>query len=186
MSKRVITMSAIVALFVTGFVGSAFAQLKIGYVDAQRIFAEYEGTQEAERVYKRELDQWKAEAAQMEQEIVKLQDELRAQSLMISEEKQREKKLDLDKKVEDYQRFMKDTFGEGGVAERRNQELTKPILDRINKILSDLSEEQNYDVVFDITSAAIVYAKKEHDLTDLVIEELRKGPGAAPPATGGN
>jgi outer membrane protein len=177
MLKRVVSIAAL-AVFALGFATGVYAQeLKIGYIDAQRIFAEFEGTQEAERLYKKEVDQWKAQAATMEQEIVKLQDELRAQSLMISEEKQRERKLDLDKKVEDYQRFMKDTFGEGGVAERRNQELTKPILDRINVILQEISERDGYDLVFDITSANIVYATKELDLTDVVLVELRKAPG---------
>lgn len=178
MIRRTTLFFALAAFFALGASGAAQAQIKIGYIDAERIFAEYEGTQEAERVYKREVDGWKAQAAQMEQEIVKLQDELRAQSLMISEEKQREKKLELDKKVEDYQRYMKDTFGEEGIAARKNEELTKPILDRINKILSDISEEQDYDIVFDITNASIVFAKKEHDLTDVVLAALRQGDAA--------
>lgn len=168
----------LIVLTVTAALGisnTAVAQIKLGYIDAERIFAEYEGTQEAERVYKQEVDRWKAQAAQMEQEIVKLQDELRAQSLMISEEKQREKKLQLDKRVEEYQRFMKDTFGDEGVAARKNQELTKPILERINQILSDISEKEDYDIVFDITNASIVFAKKEHDLTDVVLAALRQG-----------
>jgi outer membrane protein len=174
MLKRSFLIVAL-TVFALGLAGGVHAQdLKIGYIDAQRIFAEFEGTQEAERVYKKEVDQWKSQAGTMEQEIVKLQDELRAQSLMISEEKQRERKLELDKKMEDYQRFMKDTFGEGGVAERRNQELTKPILDRINTILQEISERDGYDIVFDITSANIVYATKELDLTDMVLVELRK------------
>ena len=180
MFKKMIFVLALVVTVSGVQLRDASAQLKIGYVDA-----EYEGTIEAERVYKQELDGWKARAAQMEQEIVRMQDELRAQSLMISEEKQREKKLELDKKVEDYQRYMKDTFGDDGVAARRNAELTKPILERINQILTKLSEEEDYDIVFDITSAAIVFAKKEHDLTDIVIERLRAG-DLAPQGTTGN
>ncbi len=148
--------------------------LKIGYIDSQRIFAEYRQTQDAERLYKKEVETWKAKAAAMEQEIVKLQDELRAQSLMLSEEKQREKKLVYDKKVEDYQRFMADTFGESGIVAKRNQELTQPIVEKINRILEKLAEAEGYGVVFDIASANIVYAKKDFDLTDRVLEELNK------------
>ena len=110
----------------------------------------------------------------MEQEIVKLQDELRAQSLMLSEEKQREKKLELDKKLEDYQRFMADTFGDNGIAAKRNQELTQPIVEKINKILEVMAEKDGISMVFDIANANIVYAKKNFDLTDRVLEELNK------------
>jgi outer membrane protein len=165
------------AVVVSSVCVSAYAQvgeLKIGYIDSQRIFAEYRETQEAEAVYQKEVDQWKAEAEAMEQEIARLQEELRAQSLMLSEEKQREKKLELDKKLEEYQRFVGDTFGEDGLAARRNRELTQPIVEKINRILEQLSESEGYSLVFDIANANIVYAKKEFDLTDIVLEELNK------------
>jgi outer membrane protein len=148
--------------------------IKLGYIDSQRIFLEYRETQDAERLYKQEVEQWKAEAAGMEQEIVKLQDELRAQSLMLSEEKQREKKLEYDKKLEDYQRFMADTFGEEGRAAKRNKELTQPIVDKINRILEQMAENEGYTLVFDIANANIVYADKAFDLTERVLEELNK------------
>jgi outer membrane protein len=148
--------------------------VKIGYIDSQRIFAEYRETQEAERVYKQEVEQWKAEAATKEQEIAKLREELQAQSLMLSEEKQKDKKLELDRKLDEYQRFVSETFGEEGTAARRNRELTQPIVEKINKILERLSETDGYGLVFDVANANIVYAKKEFDLTDRVLEELNK------------
>jgi outer membrane protein len=166
----------IAALAIALFASSSQGQeLKFGYIDSQRIFLEYKETQEAERQYKKEVDVWKAQAATMEQEIVKLQDELRAQSLMLSEEKQREKKLEYDKKVEDYQRFMADTFGEEGRAARRNKELTQPIVDKITKILEKMAETEGYTMVFDISNANIVYANKTLDLTDMVLAELNRG-----------
>ena len=175
MLKNTIVAGALAVAALSFAVGNASAQdVKIGYIDSQRIFAEFKGTQEAEQVYKRDVDKWKAQAATMEQEIVKLQDELRAQSLMLSEEKQREKKLEYDKKVEDYQRFMQETFGDEGIAAKRNQELTAPIVQQINKILETLAETQGYNVVFDIAQANIVYASKDFDLTDLVLAELNK------------
>jgi outer membrane protein len=178
---RVFQRGAIALLtagFLLSFVGTACraqeVKIKIGYVDSQRIFDEYRETQEAERQYKQEVDRWKAEAAAKEQEIVKLREELQAQSLMLSEEKQKEKKLELDRKLEEYQRFVAETFGEEGAAARRNKELTQPIVEKINKILEQLSETEGYSLVFDIANANIVYAKKEFDLTDRVLEELNK------------
>ncbi|NIM19469.1 MAG: hypothetical protein GTO51_03705 [Candidatus Latescibacteria bacterium] len=149
-------------------------EVKIGYIDSIKIFAEYKDTQEAEQVYKKEVDAWKAQAASMEQEIVKLQEELKAQSLMLSEEKQREKKLELDRKMQGYQSFMQETFGEDGLAARRNKELTQPIVDKINEILERLGAEEGFTVIFDVANANIVWANKELDLTDRVLVELNK------------
>jgi outer membrane protein len=175
MLKKTLGVIVLTLVMMGGAAGMATAQdIKLGYIDSQRIFLEYKETQEAERLYKKEVEQWKAEAATMEQEIVKLQDELRAQSLMLSEEKQREKKLEYDKKLEDYQRFMADTFGDEGRAAKRNKELTQPIVDKINRILEQMAEADGYTLVFDIANANIVYADKAFDLTELVLVELNK------------
>ncbi len=149
-------------------------EVKIGYIDSIKIFAEYKETQEAEQIYKKEVDAWKAQAASMEQAIVKLQDELKAQSLMLSEEKQREKKLELDQKMQDYQAFMQDTFGDDGLAARRNKELTQPIVDKINEILENMGNDEGYSVIFDVANANIVWASKALDLTDQVLEKLNQ------------
>ena len=175
MTKRLsmVLVLAACAVACAGTLASA-QEIKIGYIDSQRIFAEFRETQDAEKVYKKEVEQWKAEAAAKEQEISKLQEELRAQSLMLSEEKQKEKKLEIDRKLEEYQRFVAETFGEEGMAAKRNRELTQPIVERINKILEKLSETEGYSLVFDVANANIVYAKKELDLTARVLEELSK------------
>ncbi len=110
----------------------------------------------------------------MEADLVKMQEEMRAQSLMLSEEKQKERKLAYDKKFDDYNRFMADTFGENGIAAKRNQELTQPIVDKINRILESMAEVQGFTLVFDIANANIVYADKTYDLTELVLVELNK------------
>jgi outer membrane protein len=164
MAQKTITAILLATAILGVCIGSALAQeIKLGYIDSQRIFAEYG-----------EVDAWKAQAAAMEQELVRLQDELRAQSLMLSEEKQKEKKLVYDKKLEDYQRFMADTFGENGLAARRNAELTQPIVEKINSILEVMAEREGFTLVFDVANANIVYANKQFDLTDQVLVELNK------------
>jgi outer membrane protein len=174
-ARRIALIATLSAVVISVAGTGVFAQeLKFGYIDSQRIFLEFRETQEAERVYKKEVDQWKAQAAGMEQDIAKLQEELRAQSLMLSDEKQKEKKLELDKMLEDYQRFVAETFGEEGIAAQRNRELTQPIVDRINRILERMSEEEGFSMVFDIANANIVYAKKEFDLTERVLAELNQ------------
>lgn len=153
---------------------SVLAQdIKIGYIDSIKIFAEHPGTQEAERKYREEVDTWTAQKEQSEQAILRLQEELRAQSLMLSEEKKREKQLELERKMQEYQRFMEETFGDDGLAARRNKELTQPIVEKINKILEEIAKEQGLLMVFDVANADIVYADKSLDLTEVVLTRLK-------------
>lgn len=175
MKNKTIAVTLIAAVIVSASAISLLAQdVKIGYIDSIKIFAEYSETQEAERLYRQEVDQWTAQKQRMEQDIVKLRDELQAQSLMLSEEKKAEKKLELDRKMAEYEQFMADTFGDDGLAARRNKELTQPIVEKINKILEDLGKDQGYTIIFDVANANVVYADKTLDLTEQVLAKLNE------------
>jgi outer membrane protein len=173
-SKTIVALMLAVAIVPATAISLLAQDGKIGYIDSIKIFAEYKETQDAERLYRQEVDQWTAQKQRMEQDIVKLRDELQAQSLMLSEEKKKEKKLELDRKMAEYQQFMDETFGDEGLAARRNKELTQPIVEKINKILEDLGAEQGYSIIFDVANANIVYANKALDLTDVVLTKLNQ------------
>lgn len=169
----------LVVLLLGAFVGvaagavSALAQeIKIGYIDSIKIFAENKETQEAERVYRQEVSVWEAQKQRMEQDLARMGEELNAQSPMLSEEKKSERRLEMQRKMDEYKRFMEETFGDNGLAAKRNKELTQPIVDKINKIIEALAIEQKYTMVFDVANANIVYADKKLDMTDLVLTRL--------------
>lgn len=173
MRYKMLSIMLATAAIVTASAISALAQdIKIGYIDSIRIFAEYKETQEAERLYRQEVDAWTVEKGKMEQDIVRLREELQAQSLMLSEEKKREKAFELEKLMQDYERFMKETFGDNGLAAQRNKELTQPIIDKINKLLEGIAKERQLMMVFDVANADIVYADKSLDLTETVLAKL--------------
>jgi outer membrane protein len=165
---------AILFLLIVSIFQTAHAQdVKIGYIDTVNIFAQFKETVEAEEIYKKELDQWKKDAAEMEAEIAQLREELQSQSLMLSEEKLAEKKLVMEQKYREYQQYMNDIFGEEGAAAKRNQELTAPIVEKINAVITQIAEEEGYTIIFDAAQGNIVYAKKAIDLTEKVLERLQ-------------
>ena len=175
MRFKLVMMAALAAFIVQfGPLSSLAQEGKIGYIDSIKIFADYKETQEAERLYKQEVDTWTAKKQSMEQNIVKLRDELQAQSLMLSEEKKKERKLELDRLAQEYEAFMQETFGDEGTAAKRNKELTQPIVEKINKILEQLGKEQGYVLIFDVANANIVYADKALDLTEVVLVKLNQ------------
>jgi outer membrane protein len=161
------------ALLLAGTAVSSLAQeVKIGYIDSIKIFAENKETQEAERVYRQDVQQWEAQKQRMEQELARMGEELNAQSPMLSEEKKAERRLEMQRKMDEYKRFMEETFGDNGLAAKRNKELTQPIVDKINRIIEAIAIEQKYTMVFDVANANIVYADKKLDLTEVVLTRL--------------
>ncbi len=175
MKRKLVVMSIAAFVVLAGTVVSALAQeVKIGYIDSIKIFAENKETQEAERLYRQDVQQWEAQKQRMEQDIARMGEELNAQSPMLSEEKKSERRLEMNRKMDEYKRFMEETFGDNGLAAKRNKELTQPIVDKINRIIEAIAIDQKYSMVFDVANANIVYADKKLDLTDLVLTRLNQ------------
>jgi outer membrane protein len=170
--KLVAVMIGALVAVAAGAVSALAQEIKIGYIDSIKIFAENKETQEAERVYRQEVQVWEAQKQRMEQDIARMGEELNAQSPMLSEEKKSERRLEMQRKMDEYKRFMEETFGDNGLAAKRNKELTQPIVDKINKIIEAIAIEQKYTMVFDVANANIVYADKKLDMTDLVLTRL--------------
>lgn len=161
----------LIALFV--MTGSAFTkELKIGYIHSQRILSEFQESVEAQRTLDEEQKQWVDEAKQMELEITALEEEFENQSLLVSEEKKAERMQEIQAKYLEYQRFQQEIWGETGKLYQRNQELTKPLIDKVNAVIQKLGEAEDYDIIFDAAVGNIVYAKDDYDMTDLVLEDL--------------
>jgi outer membrane protein len=173
MLRKLVVMSLLGATLLSLGAISALAQdIKIGYIDSIKIFAENQETQDAERLYRRDVEQWEAQKQRMEQELVRMGEELNAQSPMLSDEKKAERRLEMQRKSDEYKRFMEETFGDNGLVAKRNKELTQPIVEKINRIIEVIAKEQGLTMVFDVANANIVYADKQLDITDLVLAKL--------------
>jgi Skp family chaperone for outer membrane proteins len=147
---------------------------RIGYVDSMRLRAEFGEFTEAQTNFDKDVKAWQDEAAEMKKTIDSLETDLEKTSLILSEAKKKEKEDLLEGEKRKYQKFTNDIFGPGGKAEKRNAELTKPILDKINLVLEKIATEENFIMIFDSVNGNIAYANRNLDLTDLVLEELRK------------
>jgi outer membrane protein len=152
----------------------ATAEMKLGYINSEAIFAEYEGTKEAQNKFNNEVAKWEQEASKKQQEIKDLKDQIDKQSLLLSAERKKVLEDSLNQKMVNYQKFLQDKFGQKGEALVKNEELTKPIIEKINKIIERIAKEENYDYIFDARAGGIVYSKKVYDLNQRVLEQLGK------------
>lgn len=150
-------------------------QVRIAYIDSERLRKEYKDFLEAQRQYDKEVEAWQKEAELKRSELDKLQDEYDRQSLLLSEDKRKEMEMRIKDKRKEYEEFLASLFGENGRAMRRNAELTKPLLEKINAVLQEIATAERIDIILDIGSGAVAYGKPELDLTDKLLEKLNKG-----------
>lgn len=177
------------ALFVTlllGAPGSASAQVKLAFIDSDRVFAEYEKTREAQAAFNREVQELSRTAQDQKGEIDKLQRRLDQQGPMLSEAKRDQETQALQQKVSDYESFIQKNWGPGGAISKLNEEYLRPIIDRVHRIVADIGNNEGYQLILDAADGNIVYGDKTLDLTDRVLTRLRdEDSGKVPPAGSG-
>jgi len=175
MKKReVFPAIGIVVLFIiVGLGSSSFAQIgKFGYVDSDRVFAEYKDWGKAQEDFNTEYKAWDDETKEMQKALEEMIEEYEKQKLILSEEKKKEREAAIEAKRSALDAFTKEIFGPDGTAERKNNTLVKPLLEKINEAIERVATEGNYDFIFN--SAGLAYAKKEYDITDKILEILEE------------
>lgn len=149
---------------------------KIAYINSEKIKAEYREAQDADKKLQDYNAQWEKEAIEKQQEIANLQTQLESQSLLLSAEKKREKDDELKKLTEDFERFKEQKWGQQGEIFRKQEEIWKPIYDKIFAAINKLAEDDDYDMIFDSAVHVFLYIDpKRPDLSKQIIEELNKG-----------
>ncbi|UCF78153.1 MAG: OmpH family outer membrane protein [Candidatus Eiseniibacteriota bacterium] len=171
---RVPVSAAVVFLCLLVTTSAVGADLKIAFIDSERIFQEYKGVQEAQSQFDQDILNWKAQATEMKNDIEKLRTEIDGQRLMLSQPKLEEKEGELQGKIRAYEEFVQRIWGPSGELELRNEQLTKPIIAKIRTVVDRIGLEEEFTMILDAADGNIVFGDKELDLTDRVLEELGK------------
>lgn len=148
------------------------AELVIGFIDSERIFAEYQRARDADAELRADVAKWNEEADARQRELEKLIEEYESQSLILSEPRRREFEEEIQRKRSDLDAFVREIWAPNGKVDQRKQQLSLPIIEKINEVVTRLGEERGFSIIFDAADANVVYADRALDLTDEILQEL--------------
>jgi outer membrane protein len=167
---------ALAACLFTATAATAHAQSKLAFVDGQRIFAAVPGRSEAEAQFNKEMDDVRAQEKAMSDSITQMiSDYSKSEATLSPADKTTKQQTIRDKQAAFQQRQQQ---LEQKAQERQN-ELVRPILDRIHRVIDDMRSENGYTLVMDVSPNAgstVVSYDKNLDITDQVISKLRAMP----------
>jgi outer membrane protein len=157
----------LVSLFAYAVTGYA-AELKIGYVQVDKILQDAPQTVETGKKLEREFSPRSQELDRMQKQIKDVETALTKDSLTISETDRRNKERDLSNLKIEFQRKQRELREDVNL--RKNEELGA-LQDRINKAVDSVAETEGYDLVI---YGGVAYASKKIDITDKVLKSLGK------------
>jgi outer membrane protein len=161
------------AIFMIASVTTSQAQQKIAWINSAAILEKLPEAQDAQRQIDNLVAEWQGELAKMQNDWQKKYEEYDKKKLILTDQLrvQSEKELqELDKKIADY-RTKK--FGQNGELFIKQNELMKPVQNKIFKVVQDIAKEDDYDYIFDKSADIILmYSKDKYDLTSKVLERV--------------
>ncbi|MEO6022435.1 MAG: OmpH family outer membrane protein [Burkholderiales bacterium] len=143
----------------------AAGELKIGFVNSDRIVREAGPAQKAQKKLEKEFAVREAELQKMAKQVRDLQTQLEKETVTLSEADKRNKERDLGNLNRDFQRMQRE-FRED-LNMRKNEELAG-VQERASKIIKEIAEADKFDLI--IQDA--VFASSKIDITDKVLKAL--------------
>jgi outer membrane protein len=144
------------------------AELKIGFIDQERITRESAPADRASKQLEKEFAPRAEELKRREAQIKTLQGQLEKDALTMSEGDRRAKEQELGRLTLDFQRMQREYREDLNL--RRNQELSA-LFERANKVIRQIAETEKYDIIFQ----EAVYRNPKIDITDRVLKALADG-----------
>lgn len=144
------------------------AELKIGYVQVDKILQEAPQTAESGKKLEREFSPRSQELDRMQKQIHDIEASLDKEGMTLSETERRAKERDASNMKIEFQRKQRELREDINL--RKNEELSN-LQDRINKAVQTVSESEGYDLV---VYGGVAYASKKIDVTDKVLKLLGK------------
>ncbi len=167
-------MKKLIVLLVLFTAGISFSQLKIGYVDSETIMEKLPDAQDAQQKLDGLIQEWQEELTKLETEWQKAYDDYEKRKLIMSDQKRLETEKELVRMEDEISAYRQQKFGVNGELFNKQDELMKPIQNKIFNAIQMIAEDEDFDYVFDRSGDVIfLYAKDEHDLTNLVLETLK-------------
>lgn len=158
-------LAASLVLFVAG---ASAAELKVGYVQVDKILQEAPQTAESGKKLEKEFGPRTQELDRMQKQIKELEATLDKDGLTMSESDRRNKERDVSSIKLEFQRKQRELREDVNL--RKNEELSG-LQDRINKAVTSVAEGEGYDLV---VYSGVAYASKKVDITDKVLKSLGK------------
>jgi outer membrane protein len=156
----------------------AQAQLKIGYVNSQRILAETPAFADVRATLEREFTPLRAEIDSLEARLGRADQEFQAQAGTLTEAARQQRQQTLQQQLAAYQQRGQQIQQQ---LQTREQELVAPVMVRIRGILEEVRRAGNYSFIMDPPDGLVVAVDPALDVTNDVIRRLGGTP--SPTAT---
>jgi len=145
------------------------------YVDLQKAMETVKEGSMAKAKLEKEFNDKKKMISNREDEIKKMTAEYQKKQIIMSNDKKAEEEQKIQKKMMEYREIVQQSESQ---MQKRQMELTQPIIDNLRGVIADIASNAKYDLVYEKNQSMIFFASNAKDITDEAIasyDEKNKG-----------
>jgi outer membrane protein len=150
------------------------AQAKIGHINSEAVMQALPEAADAQKSLDALVAQWEAELQKMQADWKRRFDEYDKRKLILTDQARADQERDLrelDQRIVDYRNKK---FGQNGELFQKQNEVMKPLQNKMFKVLEELAKEDGYDYIFDRSGEVLLlFASDKLDLTEKVIARMK-------------
>ena len=162
----------LIALFLVSF--AANAQSRIGYVDSDAIMDNLPDAQDARQKLDALIQEWQGDLTKLENAWKSKFDDYEKRKLIMTQQVRAEVEDSLVKMEKQISEFREKKFGTNGELFQKQEEIMKPIQNKVFAAIKLVAEDDDLDFVFDRSGdIMLLYAKDEYDITAKVLARLK-------------
>ncbi|MFZ2988772.1 MAG: OmpH family outer membrane protein [Ideonella sp.] len=166
MSSLLKTLVATAAL--CSVVGASAQELKIGYVNGERVLREAVPARAAQAKLEAEFKKRETELNDVGSKLRMAMEKLEKEAPTLAESERSRRQRDLAEQQRDFERKRRELLED--LNQRKNEELAA-VTERASKVIKQIFEQEKYDVILQ----EVVFAGPRVDITKKVIDALNAG-----------
>jgi len=172
-------MKKISILFLAFISFAGLSAQKFAYVDTDYILGNIPDYTAAKKQLNDISVKWQKEIEGMIAQVDKMYNDYQVEKILLTEDLRIKREQDIIKKEQEVKDLQQKRFGADGDLFKKQQELIKPIQDKVYNAIMEISENKGFGMVFDKAgSTTVLYSQKKYDISDDVIRQLGYVPGA--------
>ena len=133
------------------------------YVDLQKAMETVKEGAAAKAKLEKEFNDKKKTISNREEEIKRMTAEYQKKQVVMSNDKKAEEEQKIQKKMMEYRDIVQQSETQ---MQKRQVELTQPIIDGLRGIISEIATQGKYDLVYEKNQSGIFFASNAKDITE--------------------
>ena len=149
------------------------AQQKIGYIDSDYILEKLPEYLTIQQQLDRMANTWQTELDDLKTELDEKFRDYQARELLYTNEERQRRRQEILREEEDLERLRVKYFGPEGDIFLQQEQLMRPVQEKILQAINEVATSEGYDYVFDTAGEFLfMFKRDQYNLSDTVLREL--------------